>query len=81
MLYKTYFRCYRCRKSWVRRGNVDEETCVVCHKAIKPVKTVCYEKAKSSTLDDLQRLAEEVANVALSESGGESQSRDGHNAA
>ncbi len=72
MLYKTYFRCNRCRKSWVRRGNVDEETCTICNLAIKPFRLVCYERAKSATLADLKRLAEEVANVALSESGGES---------
>lgn len=81
MLYKTYFRCPRCRKSWVRRGNVEEETCVVCNNPIKASRLVCLKRTKSSTLADLKQLAEEVANVALSESGGESRPQDGHNAA
>ena len=67
MLHKTYFKCHDCKKSWVRRGTPDEETCIICSRPIKPFKNVSYRRSEKATLNDLRRLAIQVANVALSE--------------
>lgn len=67
---KSYFRCIACRKQWIKRGFVDAQVCQSCDKKILPYKLTCVPQDEIKLLRELKKLAEAVANVALSPDSG-----------